>query len=239
MAGLVRVDGAPVTKAGAQIARDASLDIRQDDGYVSRGGQKLERALDAFGWDVKSLRCLDVGASTGGFTDCLLRRGAATVTAVDVGYGQIAWALRNDPRVQVVERTNFRLVDPNTLGDPFDFVTVDVSFISLAKIAKKLRAVTRDGGRVIALVKPQFEVGRSAIGRGGVVREAAGHVAAIESVSRALGAADLAPTHLTFSPITGPAGNIEFLFGAVAGGAHDRRIDAAGVVAAAHESLAR
>ena len=239
MAGLVSVDGAPVTKAGAQVAPDASLDIRQDDGYVSRGGKKLERALDAFGWDVDGLRCLDVGASTGGFTDCLLRRGAATVTAVDVGYGQIDWALRNDPRVKVVERTNFRLIDAKTLGDPFDFVTVDVSFISLAKIATKLRAVTGAGGRVITLVKPQFEVGRAAIGRGGVVREPAAHIAAIESVSTALRAADLAPAQLTFSPITGPAGNIEFLIGAVAGDACDRRIDAAGVVAAAHESLAR
>jgi len=239
MAGLVSVDGAPATKAGAQVAADASIDIREDDGFVSRGGQKLERALDAFGWDVTGLRCLDVGASTGGFTDCLLRRGAAAVTALDVGYGQLAWALRSDPRVTVIERANFRVIDPKTFGDPFDFVTIDVSFISLAKLASKLRAATRDGGRVVALVKPQFEAGRSAVGRGGVVRDAAAHIAAIGSVVTAFGAAGLAPSQLTFSPITGPAGNIEFLVGAVAGRASDRSIDAAGVVAAAHESLAR
>jgi len=265
MAGKVLVNGNPITKAGASVPDGAHIEISDDTRFASRGGEKLERALDAFEWPVKGLRCLDVGASTGGFTDCLLQRGAASVTAIDVGYGQLAWSLQNDPRVTVVDRTNFRHAELEALGAPFDFITIDVSFISLTKLSDQLRSAASDGTRIIALVKPQFEAGRAAVGRGGVVRDASEHVKAIESVMAAFDRVGLAPAQLTFSPITGPAGNIEFLLGAIAtgrnntkpgsgrasarpettsqaladGGVAARKIDVAGVVAAAHETLGR
>jgi len=258
MAGKVAVDGEPVIKAGSLVAADAHIEIHDDTRFVSRGGEKLERALDVFEWSVTGLRCLDVGASTGGFTDCLLQRGAASVTAVDVGYGQLAWSLQNDPRVTVVDRTNFRIAEVGDLGAPFDFITIDVSFISLTKLAEKLRAAASDDTRLVALIKPQFEAGRAAVGRGGVVRDAAEHVKAIESVIAAFESVGLTPARLTFSPITGPAGNIEFLLGALVSRsgralarpetalhtAADGRVlahdfDVAGVVAAAHETLDR
>jgi 23S rRNA (cytidine1920-2'-O)/16S rRNA (cytidine1409-2'-O)-methyltransferase len=242
MAGKVTVDGELAIKSGASVAQGARIDVRDDARFVSRGGAKLERALTEFAWSVEGLDCLDVGASTGGFTDCLLQRGAVSVTAVDVGYGQIAWALRTDPRVRVVERCNFREVDPASIGAPFGFACADVSFISLTKLATRLREALMPGARIVALVKPQFEAGRSAVGRGGVVRDPATHAGAIDSVAAAFAAAGLMPVRLTFSPIVGPAGNIEFLIGAVAGGASDTCVDdldSAGVVAAAHETLAR
>jgi 23S rRNA (cytidine1920-2'-O)/16S rRNA (cytidine1409-2'-O)-methyltransferase len=243
MAGKVTVDGHPATKAGATVSVDATLEIRDDTRFASRGGEKLEKALDVFEWPVGGLKCLDVGASTGGFTDCLLQHGAKTVTAVDVGYGQLAWSLQSDPRVTVVDRTNFRVADVNALGAPFDFITIDVSFISLAKLASQLRAAAREGARLVALVKPQFEAGRDAVGRGGVVRDRVDHESAIRSVAAAFQASGLEPRHLTYSPLTGPAGNIEFLLGAVAtpphGDAIARDLDVAGVVAAAHETLDR
>ncbi|HYK53863.1 MAG TPA: TlyA family RNA methyltransferase [Candidatus Eremiobacteraceae bacterium] len=240
MAGKVFVNGNPITKAGSTVSDDAEIEINDDTRFVSRGGEKLERALDAFEWSVAGLRCLDVGASTGGFTDCLLQRGAISVTAVDVGYGQLAWSLQKDPRVTVVDRTNFRLADPNALGAPFDFITIDVSFISLTKLADQLRASASNGARIVALVKPQFEVGRAAVGRGGVVRDASEHVKAIQAVIAAFDHAGLKPARLTFSPITGPAGNIEFLLGAIADdGAAASDLEVAGVVAAAHETLGR
>lgn len=243
MAGKVVVEGEPVTKSGASIAAGARIEVRDDARFVSRGGFKLERALDDFGWPVEGVDCLDVGASTGGFTDCLLQRGARSVTALDVGYGQIAWALRSDPRVRIIERCNFRLVEPEAIGAPFTFVCADVSFISLAKLATKFRAITSNEGRLLALVKPQFEAGKNAVGRGGVVREPVVHVATIEAVAEALSAAGFTPMRLTYSPVKGPAGNIEFLLGAVAndgrGFSGAAEFDAAGVVAAAHEALAR
>jgi len=242
MAGEVRVNGQKAAKPGQPVESDCKIEMLSRPPYVSRGGYKLAGALDHWALDVTGWVCLDVGASTGGFTDCLLQRGAASVTSVDVGYGQLAWRLRNDPRVHVVERCNFRLADVASLGAPFDFVCADVSFISLAKLAAKFREALRLGGRFIALVKPQFEAGRSAVGKGGVVREKSAHVAAIESVAGALHAAGIEPVSLTYSPLKGPAGNIEFLVGAIAGadddGASKRpAIDAAGVVDAAHESL--
>ena len=245
MAGKVSVDGETMTKAGASVGEDARIDVRDDARFVSRGGVKLERALDDFGWTVDGLVCLDVGASTGGFTDCLLQRGAASVTAIDVGYGQIAWALRNDPRVKVIERCNFRLATPAKIGAPFDFACADVSFISLAKLARAFREALRQGARFVGLVKPQFEAGKDAVGRGGVVRDPAVHATAIGLAAHALNEAGLTPTRLTHSPLTGPAGNIEFLIGAIADDARDRtsdvlaRLEAERVVAAAHEALAR
>ncbi|MFI5389430.1 MAG: TlyA family RNA methyltransferase [Candidatus Eremiobacterales bacterium] len=245
MAGKVFVNGSPVTKAGASVPDDAQINITDDTRFVSRGGEKLDRALDVFEWQVTGLRCLDVGASTGGFTDCLLQRGAASVTAVDVGYGQLAWSLQNDPRVTVVDRTNFRIADLGELGAPFDFITIDVSFISLTKLADQLRAAASDSARLVALIKPQFEAGRAAVGRGGVVRDASEHVKAIESVMASFENVSLTSARLTFSPITGPAGNIEFLLGAIvsgsgrAGSVLASDLDVAGVVAAAHETLGR
>jgi len=236
--GRVTVNGHPAAQPGAFIAPDASIDVEPDARFVSRGGQKLEKALDAFGWPVAGLKCLDVGASTGGFTDCLLKRGASSVTAIDVGYGQIAWQLRNDTRVRVIERCNFRTAQAAAIGAPFDFVSVDVSFISLALLAAKLREVLAPRGVLVALVKPQFEAGKGAVGRGGVVRSADVQQDAIESVADALWAQGIAPLRLTFAPAKGPAGNIEFLLGAQAG-AQREPLDAAGVVAAAHEALAQ
>ena len=239
LAGKVRVAGVPATKAGALVDSDAALDIADDARFVSRGGHKLEHALQEFGWSVEGLRCLDVGASTGGFTDCLLQRGAAHVTAVDVGYGQIAWRLRSDERVTVVERRNFRYADVDALGAPFDFACADVSFISLAKLGANFAAALVDGGRAVFLIKPQFEAGREAVGSRGVVRDPAAQTAAVESVIASFAAIGLTPRELTFSPIKGPAGNIEFLLGATrectasAGAA----LDVAGTVRRAHEAL--
>lgn len=238
MAGRVTVDGAPATKAGSFIAEGATVEVENDARFVSRGGVKLEKALDEFGWSVERCNCLDVGASTGGFTDCLRKRGAAHVTALDVGYGQIAWELRGDPRITVIERCNFRHAEPGDIGAPFDFACADVSFISLTKLATKFRDVLGANGRLVVLIKPQFEAGKGAVGRGGVVRDPAEQTAAIESVAAALDALAIAPMKLTYSPITGPAGNIEFLLGAQRGAVR-AAIDVAGVVAAAHEALAQ
>jgi 23S rRNA (cytidine1920-2'-O)/16S rRNA (cytidine1409-2'-O)-methyltransferase len=235
--GRVRVNGEPHVKAGELVAADAALDIEDDARYVSRGGAKLERALDEFGWSPAGLRCLDVGASTGGFTDCLLQRGAASVAAVDVGYGQLAWKLRNDPRVTVFERCNVRHATVEQLGGPFRFATADVSFISLATLAPALAAMLEPGARCIVLVKPQFEAGRRWVKRGGVVRDPQGQIEAIEAASRAFADHELSPQRLTFSPLRGPAGNIEFLLGAERSAAPPAALDAAGVVRRAHEAL--
>jgi|SRR5450755_164459 len=239
LAGKVRVAGVPATKAGALVDRDAALDIADDARFVSRGGMKLERALQEFEWTVEGLRCLDVGASTGGFTDCLLQRGAAHVTAVDVGYGQLAWRLRSDERVTVVERRNFRYADVDALGAPFDFACADVSFISLAKLGANFAAALRVGGRAVFLIKPQFEAGRGAVGARGVVRDPAAQAASIESVMTSFAAVGLTPRLLTHSPIKGPAGNIEFLLGATRDAAPSTSavLDAAGTVRRAHEAL--
>jgi len=242
----VRVDGEPYLKAGELVPLDSVLEVEDDARYVSRGGAKLERALNAFGWSPASLRCLDVGASTGGFTDCLLQRGAATVTAVDVGYGQIAWSLRNDQRVRLFERCNFRHATPEQLGGPFQFACADVSFISLAKLAPSLAAMLEPESRCVVLVKPQFEAGREWVMRGGVVRDPRGHIEAIEAVASAFASNGLEPSALTYSPLLGPAGNVEFLLGAQrdaparsSNAAHlsAAPLDVAGVVRKAHETL--
>jgi len=238
MAGKVHVEGALAQKPGALVPRGALIGVAQKDPYVSRGGRKLAWAIDRFAWLAPGLRCLDVGASTGGFTDCLLSYGAASVTAVDVGYGQLAWRLRQDPRVRAVERCNFRYAQPELLGPPFDFAVADVSFISLAKLAPNLALCLREGGRFIGLVKPQFEVGRGGVGKGGVVHDPSVHIEILSRVAQDLARCGLVPCRLTHSPLRGPAGNIEFLIGA-------RKVQAAlpfdptGVVRRAHESLAR
>ena len=210
LAGEVRVGDMPVDKAGAQIAEDADIHVTERPRFVSRGGDKLAGALEAFGIDVSGRRAADIGASTGGFTDCLLRAGAIAVTAVDVGYGQLAWSLRNDARVAVHERTNIRHADPADLGAPFDVVVVDVSFISLKTVLPKLVELTAENADLLALVKPQFEAGKGRVGKRGVVRDPAVHEEILDGVVGAVGGHGLVVRGLTFSPITGPEGNIEF-----------------------------
>jgi len=211
MEGRVRVDGVVAAKAGQSIAPDARIEIERPRPFVSRGGEKLEYALDTFQIAVRDLEALDVGASTGGFTDCLLKRGAARVTALDVGYGQLDWRLRNDPRVRVVERTNFRTLPGDAFPGGFDLIAIDTSFISLRTILARAVAYLREGGTIVALVKPQFEAGRKRVGTGGVVRKAATHRDVLRELRAAVGAFGLVPVALTASPLRGPAGNREFL----------------------------
>ncbi len=211
LAGNVFVGDARVDKAGTLVAEDAALDVRgADHPYVSRGGVKLAGALDGFAIDVTGLACLDLGASTGGFTDCLLQRGAARVVAVDVGYGQLAHKLRVDPRVVVMERTNARTLTPEAIGGAADLTVVDASFIGLAKLADAIARCTRAGGEVVALVKPQFEVGREEASRGkGVVRDPEVRAHAIDDAVEALRAAGLEPIEQHDAVIAGPKGNLE------------------------------
>ena len=186
LAGRVRVNGAVVTKAGAPVAADARIEVSEPDfPWVGRGGVKLAHALDAFGIDVTGREALDIGASTGGFTDVLLQRGARRVVALDVGHGQLDWRLREDPRVVVIERRNARELEPSWLPGPVDIVTIDVSFISLRLILPALPAVLAPGADIVALVKPQFEAGRDEVGRGGLVKDPAVHEAVIARVTRA------------------------------------------------------
>lgn len=232
MSGRVRVNGIPATKPGANVRADSIVDVVRAKAYVSRGGEKLEHALDSFNIDASDVQALDIGASTGGFTDCLLSRGAAAVTALDVGYGQIAWRLRNDPRVTVVERCNFRNVCDDAFPRGFDLIVIDTSFISVLTILARARAFLRPDGAIIALVKPQFEAGRERLGSGGVVRDPKVHRAVLHEVCNGASALSLVPARLTSSPLLGPAGNREFLLLLVLRGAalNDASIEA--VVAA-------
>lgn len=209
MAGKVQVEGQVVTKAGTQIPADAAVELKSDLAYVSRGGLKLAAALDAFAIEPHQAVCADVGASTGGFTDVLLQRGAQRVYAIDVGYGQLAWTLRQDARVVVMERTNARYL--GALPEPVDLVTIDVSFISLKLIFPAVVKWLKSPARVIALVKPQFEAGKDQVGKGGVVRERAIQRHVLETVTADAGRIGLELLGLIPSPITGPAGNREFL----------------------------
>ena len=212
-AGEVLVDAPPLTaplKPGTSLPDTAAIRTISAKRFVSRGGEKLEGALSDFGYDVNGSRALDAGASTGGFTDCLLQRGAASVAAVDVGYGQLAWSLRTDPRVTVFERTNIRTVEPGSIGAPFDLAVADLSFISLGKVAANVTRCLGDGAAFIALVKPQFEAAPSQVGEGGVVASESVHRAVLADAVRDLEACGLGVRGLTFSPITGPEGNIEF-----------------------------
>ena len=210
IAGRVRVDGRPATKPGTPVAASAVLAVERPRPFVSRGGEKLEAALAAFDLAVTGARALDVGASTGGFTDCLLQRGAAHVTALDVGYGQIALTLRDDPRVAVVERTNFRLLPAGALGAPFDLIAIDASFISVVTILDRARDFLAADGTIVALVKPQFEAGTQRLGSGGVVRDEAVHRAILHEVRAAIGGLGLVPLRMSASPLRGPSGNVEF-----------------------------
>jgi 23S rRNA (cytidine1920-2'-O)/16S rRNA (cytidine1409-2'-O)-methyltransferase len=211
LSGAVRVAGIRADKAGTLVPGDAAIEIvAGDHPFVSRGGVKLAGALDAFGVDVAGLRCLDLGASTGGFTDCLLQRGAAHVVAVDVGYGQLAYKLRVDPRVTVMERTNARRLTTGAIGEPADLTVVDASFIGLDKLMSAVARTTRSGGALIALVKPQFEVGREEASRGkGVVRDEATRARAIAGAADAVRDAGFDVLAQCDSALPGPKGNVE------------------------------
>lgn len=209
LAGEVTVDGETITKPSAQVSAEAEIAIITSLPYVSRGGIKLQRALDAFGVDVRGKVVADLGASTGGFTDCLLQHGAARVYAIDVGYGQLAWALQQDPRVIVMDRTNARYLE--SLPEPVDLVTIDVSFISLLLVLPAAIRILQGEGEIIALIKPQFEAGRAQVGRGGVVRSPAVHREVLERVALWSQQQGLLVCGMVPSPIKGPAGNIEFL----------------------------
>jgi 23S rRNA (cytidine1920-2'-O)/16S rRNA (cytidine1409-2'-O)-methyltransferase len=211
MEGRVSVDGVVATKPGQNVAADAAILVAQPRRFVSRGGEKLERALDEFGIEARGAEALDVGASTGGFTDCLLQRGAKSVIAVDVGYGQLDWGLRNDPRVRVMERTNFRNVADDAFPAGFDLIVIDASFISLRTMLARAARYLRESGAIVGLVKPQFEAGRERVGSGGVVRDRSTHAAVLREVRAAALALGLRPAGLTASPLLGPAGNREFL----------------------------
>jgi 23S rRNA (cytidine1920-2'-O)/16S rRNA (cytidine1409-2'-O)-methyltransferase len=210
LAGAVLLDGKPIQKPGTLVPLDARVEVRsQVSPYVSRGGLKLARALEVFGIDVRGKVAIDVGASTGGFTDCLLQSGASRVYAVDVGYGLLDWRLRNDPRVVVLERTNARFLRPEHIGEPVDLITVDVSFISLTKVLPALPPLLRPGGEVLPLVKPQFEAGpRKA--RKGVVRDPEVHREVLMDVCACALDLGFAVMGMTYSPLRGPEGNIEF-----------------------------
>ncbi len=210
LAGDVRVNGARVDKAGAQIAPDAEIALSAaPPPYVSRGGLKLEAALDAFGLDVSGVIAADIGASTGGFTDCLLQRGAAHVYAIDVGYGQFDWRLRNDPRVTLEERVNARHLPPDHFATPPTLFTIDVSFISVRTVFPAVAAAAAPEATAVILVKPQFEAGRAAVGKGGVVRDPAARRAAVKAVADALVSWEWTVRGDMESPVHGPAGNVE------------------------------
>jgi 23S rRNA (cytidine1920-2'-O)/16S rRNA (cytidine1409-2'-O)-methyltransferase len=215
LAGRVTVEGERAEKAAQQVAPDARVEVVEDEGYVSRGGIKLAGALDAFSVTVAGLVAMDVGASTGGFTDCLLRRGARRVYAIDVGYGQLAWKLRQDARVVVLERSNMRYLEREQIPEPVDLATVDTSFISLTKVIPRVIEFLGENGRLLALIKPQFEVGRGRVGKGGVVRQPELHQQVVSEVERFCRDQRLAVEGVVESPLLGPKGNREFFILAV------------------------
>ncbi|MCL2818459.1 MAG: TlyA family RNA methyltransferase [Actinomycetia bacterium] len=214
MADMVRTgtdNGVMVDKPGMLLAEDAPLTVKASKKYVSRGGLKLEGALDAFDIDVAGLRCADIGASTGGFTDCLLAHGATSVCAIDVGYGQLAHSLQVDPRVQIHDRTNIRTVEVDALGGPFDLVVADLSFIGLSQVAENIAQLVDERGQCILLVKPQFEAKRDEVGQGGIITDPAIHEQVLQGTIEALTAVGLNVLNVTDSPIKGASGNTEFL----------------------------
>lgn len=214
IAGEVLVDDVVASSAAAKVSPDSSVRVRDAKQFVSRGGHKLQAALDAFDADVAGKRCVDVGSSTGGFSDCLLQAGAKQVACVDVNYGQLDWKIRSDPRVSVFERTNIKSATPAELGAPFDIVVIDVSFIGLAQLAPVLASLCREESQLLALVKPQFESQRGET-EGGVVRDEAVRLRTVAEVEEALAASGFEVQGFIESPVKGPAGNIEYLVSAL------------------------
>ena len=212
MAGSVFVDGEREDKAGSSFPVDVRIEVKGHAlPYVSRGGLKLEKALANFDVTVEGKVCTDVGSSTGGFTDCMLQNGAVKVFAIDVGRGQLDWKLRQDERVVCMEKTNIRYVTPEDIGEPVDFSSIDVSFISLTKVLGPIRGYLRSEGEIVALIKPQFEAGREKVGKKGVVREKSTHHEVIEKVAQYANSIGFEVLNIDFSPIKGPEGNIEYL----------------------------
>lgn len=212
MSGDVYVDGQKEDKAGTMFLETVSIEVRGNTlPYVSRGGLKLEKAMNNFDVTLDGKVCMDVGASTGGFTDCMLQNGAVKVYSIDVGYGQLDWKLRNDPRVVCMEKTNIRYVLPEHIQEPAAFSSIDVSFISLTKVLLPVRNLLTEDGEVVCLIKPQFEAGREKVGKKGVVRDPGVHQEVIEKVRDYAMSIFMEPCHLSFSPIKGPEGNIEYL----------------------------
>ena len=212
MSGIVYVDGQKEDKAGTMFEDTVSVEVRGHTlAYVSRGGLKLEKAMTHFGVTLNGKICMDVGASTGGFTDCMLQNGAVKVYSVDVGHGQLAWKLRNDERVVCMEKTNIRYVTPEDIPDRIQFASIDVSFISLTKVLGPVKELLTEDGQIVCLIKPQFEAGREKFGKKGVVREKSTHLEVIESVIAFAKSIGFGILNLEFSPIKGPEGNIEYL----------------------------
>ena len=242
MSGNVFVDGQREDKAGTTFSDEVQIEIKGHTlPYVSRGGLKLEKALANFDVTVDGKVCTDVGSSTGGFTDCMLQNGAVKVYSVDVGHGQLAWKLRNDPRVVCMEKTNIRYVTPEEIPDKIQFVSIDVSFISLTKVLGPVKALMEPDGQVVCLIKPQFEAGREKVGKKGVVRERSVHLEVIRMVAAFAGSIGFEALHLEFSPIKGPEGNIEYLLhlrNDARGNVYENSsIDAEEIVNQAHETL--
>ena len=242
MAGIVYVDDQKEDKAGSMFEETAKIEVRGSTlKYVSRGGLKLEKAMTHFGVTLDQKICMDVGASTGGFTHCMLQNGAVKVYSVDVGHGQLAWKLRNDPRVVCMEKTNIRYVTPEEIPDRIQFVSIDVSFISLTKVLGPVKALMEPEGQVVCLIKPQFEAGREKVGKKGVVRERSVHLEVIRMVAAFAGSIGFEALHLEFSPIKGPEGNIEYLLhlrNDAGGNVYENSsIDAEEIVNQAHETL--
>ena len=238
MAGQVYVDGQKADKPGISYEETVSIEVRGDVcPYVSRGGLKLEKALRDFGVKPEGYVCSDSGASTGGFTDCLLQQGARKVFAIDVGYGQLDWKIRSDDRVVVMERTNIRYVTPEDLGEPLDLSVIDVSFISLKIVLPTIKTLLKPDGQVLCLIKPQFEAGREKVGKKGVVRDPDTHKEVLDMFVELADNLDFKILGLTFSPVKGPEGNIEFLGHLTLADKEGIRPDTADVVRQAHEAL--
>lgn len=237
-AGRVCIDGIPAAKPATAVATSARLTVQDHDEHtwVSRGAHKLIGALDAFGLSVEHRRCLDAGASTGGFTEVLLARGAAAVVAVDVGYGQLAWSLRNDPRVTVLERTNVRTLTAETIGGPVDCVVADLSFISLATVLPALTSCVSADADIVPMVKPQFEVGKDLVGPGGVVTDPGLRADAVLAVARRAAELRWHPVAVTASPLPGPSGNVEYFLHLRARA--DRRLEGRDLEQAVHRAVA-
>ena len=238
MSGLVYVNGQKADKPGMQVAPDVQVEVRGNAlPYVSRGGLKLEKALQVFPIDPSGKVCIDCGASTGGFTDVLLQNGAERVYAVDVGYGQLAWSLRNDPRVVNMERTNVRYLSPEQIPEPLDLAVMDLSFISIELVLPAVCTLLKDGADVVCLIKPQFEAGREDVGKKGVVRDSAVHLRVIRKILEDVGSLGYSAVGLDYSPIHGPEGNIEYLCHLRKGSFESAFPDPAEIVARSHELL--
>lgn len=238
MSGLVFVDGQRADKPGMQVSPDANIEVRGNAlPYVSRGGLKLEKALKVFPIDVKDKRCIDCGASTGGFTDVLLKNGAAKVYSVDVGYGQLAWSLRQDERVVNMERTNIRYITDEQIPELLDIAVMDLSFISIKLVLPAVCALLKDGAELVCLIKPQFEAGREEVGKKGVVRDEKVHLSVIENILNFVPEIGMTVMGLDFSPIKGPEGNIEYLCYLKKGRYEPAAVDPKAIVDASHGVL--